>query len=188
MGNRSLEVRFIPALKSLDNLQRLSFFIGRPLTIKGGITVGLFGKKKEDNGPKPLEKYQVIYKGGLPEYSKSKASGINFLLFEDRLQFTPTMGSKSWFSELTIPYSNINDITIESRIVGTAEALLGGLDSRQLDHKNNIHIKFTYSGRPTILRLEMLTGVTVMGQAAKCKEFEDRLLVHGIREKFARHN
>ncbi|MBW4033508.1 MAG: SHOCT domain-containing protein [Acidobacteria bacterium] len=30
----------------------------------------------------------------------------------------------------------------------------------------------------------MLTGVTVMGQAMKAKEFDDRLRVHGIRSKF----
>jgi hypothetical protein len=30
----------------------------------------------------------------------------------------------------------------------------------------------------------MLTGVTVMGQAKKCQEFEDRLRSHHIRERF----
>jgi hypothetical protein len=30
----------------------------------------------------------------------------------------------------------------------------------------------------------MLTGVTVMGQAKKCQEFEDRLQTHQIRERF----
>ena len=35
-----------------------------------------------------------------------------------------------------------------------------------------------------VLRLEMLTGVTVMAQAGKCREFEDRLRNLGIRQKF----
>lgn len=30
----------------------------------------------------------------------------------------------------------------------------------------------------------MLTGVTVMGQAKKCQEFEDRLATHQIRARF----
>jgi hypothetical protein len=30
----------------------------------------------------------------------------------------------------------------------------------------------------------MLTGVSVMGQAVKCKELEDRLNTHEIRQKF----
>lgn len=35
-----------------------------------------------------------------------------------------------------------------------------------------------------MLRFEMLTGVTVPGQAKKCREFSDRLRVLGIRDKF----
>jgi hypothetical protein len=36
-----------------------------------------------------------------------------------------------------------------------------------------------------LLGLEMLTGVTVMGPATKCREVEDRLRTLGVREKFA---
>jgi Short C-terminal domain len=32
----------------------------------------------------------------------------------------------------------------------------------------------------------MISGVTVMGQAAKCREFEDRLRTNGIHAKFGR--
>jgi Short C-terminal domain len=35
-----------------------------------------------------------------------------------------------------------------------------------------------------MLRFEMLSGVTVMGQAKKCREFEDRLRSLGITSKF----
>ena len=34
------------------------------------------------------------------------------------------------------------------------------------------------------MRLEMLSGVTVMGQATKCNEFEDRLRNFRVREQF----
>lgn len=93
------------------------------------------------------EKYQVIYKGGLPEYSKSKASGINCCsktVYSLRRQWVRRAG--------LVTYSSIQQhqrYNYRKSHRRYAEALLGGLDSRQLDHKNNIHIKFTYSGRPT---------------------------------------
>ena len=65
------------------------------------------------------------------------------------------------------------------------EGILGGLDSRQLNQANNIQIQYDDSDGTTILiRLEMLTGFTVMRQAAKCRELEDRLSVNSIRSKF----
>jgi Short C-terminal domain len=105
-------------------------------------------------------------------------------LLSDRFQFMPTMGSKGFWSELEIPYAAITDLQIVDRTVGTFEGLVGGLDSKQLNQKNNIHVAYSGPEGNTLLRLEMLSGVTVMGQAKKCNEFEDRLRNFGIREQF----
>lgn len=146
--------------------------------------MGLFSKKSEKyTGEKPIEAYKVVYKGGHPNYTKAKVGALLFEMFPDRFELKPTNATK-WFSPLTIPYIKIADLKIVERQVGTAEGILGGLNSRQLNQANNIHISFTQNGQPIVLRLEMLTGVTVMGQAKKCLEFEDRLRTHGIREKF----
>ena len=103
---------------------------------------------------------------------------------DDRFELHPTIGSEGWFESLTIPYSDTHDLEIVQRQVGTVEGLLGGLDSRQLNQANNIHIKYADSDGTTILiRLEMLTDFTVMGQSAKCRELEDWLRVNSIRSK-----
>ena len=132
-----------------------------------------------------IEKYSVTYLGGHPAYPKSKLGKITFQLFDDRFEFHPTIGTKDWFDALTIPYSDTHDLEIVQRQVGTLEGIFGGLDSRQLNQANNIHIQYDDSDGTTILiRLEMLTGFTVMGQAGKCRELEDRLSVNSIRSKF----
>ena len=145
--------------------------------------MGLFGKKEKEEGL--IESYGVVYKGGHPEYPKAKVGKIEFKVFEDRFEFLPTMGTKKWFKGLTIPYNSVLDLQIVQRQVGTVEGILGGLDSRQLNQPNNIHISYeSDSGDKMLLRLEMLSGITVMGQAKKCQEFEDRLRAHHVREKF----
>src|ERR1019366_6996738 len=83
-----------------------------------------------------------------------------------------------------IPYSDVVAVTIEQRVVGTGSALLGGLNSRQLNVANNIHITMDAPSGELVLRLEMISGVSVMGQAKKCQELMDRLLTLGIRQKF----
>jgi len=151
--------------------------------------MGLFSKKiresENNNTEQPIESYKVTYRGGLLEYPKAKTGSIIFQIFPDRFELHPTIATK-WFSPLVIPYSYTSDLQIVQRQVGTAEGILGGLNSRQLNQANNIHISFTLKGQDVILRLEMLTGVTVMGQAKKCKELEDRLNTNGIRQKFAK--
>ena len=132
-----------------------------------------------------IDSYEVVYRGGLPEYPKEKAGTITFNLFDDCFQLVPAFTSKDWFSDLTIPYNTVLNLQIVQRQVGTLEGILGGLDSRQLNQANNIHITYRERGGETlILRLEMLTGLSVMGQAKKCLELEDRLRTHGIRGKF----
>jgi hypothetical protein len=122
--------------------------------------------------------------GGHPEYPKAKHGKIAFKVFEDHFELIPTMGTKKWFRGLVIPYDRVLDLQIVQRQVGTVEGILGGLDSRQLNQANNIHISYEAdSDEMVLLRLEMLSGITVMGQAKKCQEFEDRLRAHHIREK-----
>jgi hypothetical protein len=137
----------------------------------------------EGTGQAPLETYKVVYKGGHPDYPKSKVAEIRFLIFSDRFEFIPTNTSK-WWSPLSIPYDRVIDLQITDRQVSTVEGLLGGLDSRQLNQKNNIHIIYESGGDPIVLRWEMLSGFSVMGQAKKCLELEDRLNNLGIRKKF----
>lgn len=125
-------------------------------------TLGEFSKKEES--PRLVEEYSVRYLGGHPAYAKSKIGKITFQLFDDRFEFHPTIGTKDWFDALTIPYSDTHDLEIVQRQLGTVAGLLGGLDSRQLNQANNIHIQYDDSdGTNILIRLEMLTGFTVMG-------------------------
>jgi hypothetical protein len=127
--------------------------------------------------------YGVNYRGGQPAYPKAKVTGIEFSLFRDRFELRPTLGSKC-FAGSTIPYTAVLDLEIVQRQVNTVEGLLGGPDSRQLNQANNIHITYQDDEDVVLVRLEMLSGITVMGQAKKCRELEDRLRVHGIRGRF----
>ena len=77
---------------------------------------------------------------------------------EDRFYMRPNNGSKNWFKEFSIPYSSFNNFKIVQRKVFTAESLLGGLNSKQLNQPNNIHITYSENGSTIVLRLEMLTG------------------------------
>jgi hypothetical protein len=95
------------------------------------------------------------------------------------------MGSKGWFKGLTIPYDRVKGLSIEQRQVGTFEGLAGGLNSRQLNQPNNIHLIYATGGPELLLRLEMISGVTVMGQAKKCQELEDLLRTRQVRDRFA---
>ena len=151
--------------------------------VESGITEG----EVDSNEDLPaLQTYKVVYKGGHPDYPKAKVGALLFALLPDAFRLSPTTGTKKWFSGLSIPYSEVLDLQVVGRQVSTVEGLLGGLDSRQLNQDNNIHIRYGEIGHEILLRLEMLTGVTVMGQAGKCRELEDRLRNLGVREKFAK--
>ena len=154
-----------------------------------------FGKSKKNESTgqapettHPLETYDVIYRGGLPQLPKAKAGKIVMEIREDRFALRPTTGSRGFWSELDIPYNTISKLEIVDRNVSTFEALAGGLNSRQLNQKNNIHFTFAGLEGEVHLRLEMLSGGTVMGQAKKCAEFEDRLLNLHVREQFVVSN
>jgi hypothetical protein len=131
-----------------------------------------------------LENYSVIYLGGLPQYPNKKSGSLDFLVTPEAFHLRPTIGSK-WFAGLVITYSSVASFDIVERQVTSMEGLLGGINSRQLNQANNIHIEFKADGQDLILRLEMLSGMTVMGQAGKCRELMDRLRVHGVLGRFA---
>lgn len=136
--------------------------------------------------PTALETYQVVYRGGHPDLPKPKAGGIRLLVTPKEFVFEPTTGSRKFWPRLSVPYERVSDVSIVARQVSTFEGIAGGLNSRQLNQDNNIHLAYTEpDGTGRLLRFEMLTGVTVMGQARKCTEFEDRLRNLGIRDQFA---
>lgn len=56
---------------------------------------------------------------------------------------------------------DISAVEIADRTVTTFDGLAAGLNSRQLNQKNNIHVSFLGADGPTVLRFEMLAGVTV---------------------------
>lgn len=153
----------------------------RPLNnLKEGNFVGKKGIS-EDN----LKMYGVIYLGGHPSYPDKKHGEISFSVMNDCFNLQPTFGTKKWFVGLIIPYNNISKLEIVERTVSTAEGILGGINSRQLNQANNIHITYTdENGKEVLLRLEMLSGISVMGQAIKCKELIDFLKINGILDKF----
>jgi lysophospholipid acyltransferase (LPLAT)-like uncharacterized protein len=59
---------------------------------------------------------------------------------------------------------------VVERQVSTFETMASALNSKQLNQGNNINIAYDSPNGPSLLRLEMLSGVTVMGQAEKCLE------------------
>jgi hypothetical protein len=142
-----------------------------------------FGRNKE-TGPAPLESYDVTYKGGLPHLPKAKIGKIVWEIWDDHFQFNPSTASKKFWEPLTIPYEAIADLSVVGRQVSTFEALAGGLNSKQLNQDNNINIAYDSTVGPVVLRFEMLSGVTVMGQAKKCLEMQDRLRTHQILTRF----
>ncbi|GAB2696264.1 SHOCT domain-containing protein [Kitasatospora kifunensis] len=149
--------------------------------------MALFKKSQpsDSSGPAPLAEYKVVYKGGLADLPKAKVAGIEFRVWGDRFTLDPTAAAKRFWTPLAIPFSAISDLKIVTRQVGTGQAILAGANARNLAQDNNIHFHFQdAAGQQVILRVEMLTGVTVQGQAKKAAEFNDLLQAHGIRRLF----
>ena len=97
--------------------------------------------------------------------------------------FRHTYGSKDWFPNMDIPYDSITDIRIEKRTITTAEMFMGGGNDPNQEQENNIVIEYTdENNKKRTLRTEMLTGVTIFNQAAKCREFMDLLRTNDILE------
>lgn len=132
-----------------------------------------------------IERYEVTYVSGLPEIPKKKSGAIGMNVMPDSFAFRPTVTTKEWFHDYDIPYSKISDLRIEKRTISTTEVLLGGSDNANQEQENVICILYTSEdGKKLTLRVEMLTGVTIYNQAAKCREFMDLLRQYDITEKF----
>lgn len=133
---------------------------------------------------RPLVEYSVNYRGGLPEYPKSSLGGIKFRVWPGGFEFLSTTGSKGWFAGMQIPFDVVTGVEIAQRNVSAFEGILGGLDSRQLNQANNIHVAFWRDGVELVLRVEMLSGTFVMSQAGKCRDLMDLLRNHGLLAAF----
>ena len=127
-------------------------------------------------------RYQVIYLGGFPmkPQKKSDSLSLGFNIMEDRFIFKPEYLAKTeWFGEdnLEIPYEQVTNFEVVKRQVSTTEALMSSNgDTKSLEQENNIQITYKDNdGDEHVLRVEMLTGTTIYGQANKCREMLDLL-------------
>lgn len=144
-------------------------------------------KAESDALKQPLEgaiiRYEVTYIGGVDSIAKAKAGAIGLNVMPDMFSFRYTYGTKDWFPNMDIPYDSITDIRIEKRTISTAEVFLGGGNDANQEQENNIVIEYTdINNKKRTLRTEMLTGVTIFNQAAKCREFMDLLRTNDILE------
>lgn len=146
------------------------------------------GKAEMDELKKPLDgaiiRYEFTYRSGLDDIPKAKSGAWGMNIMPDRFAFRITYTTKDWLYDLDIPYDDVTDIRIEKRTVTTAEMFLGGGDSANQEQENMIVIEYNdKNARKATLRIEMLTGVTIFNQAAKCKELMDVLRKENILEK-----
>ena len=76
---------------------------------------------------------------------------------------------------MVIPYYSIQKFEITKRTVSMSEGFMSN-NSQNLATDNNIEITYINNDNEEVtLRLEMLTGFSVDGQAVKCKEMLDIL-------------
>lgn len=129
-----------------------------------------------------IERYQVVYLGGFPKKPIKKNSPTSFGLniMPDSFIFKPELETRnSWYGDelFVIPYDKVVKFEIVKRQVSTTEALLSSNgDTKSLEQLNNIQIvHLDEDGNELMTRVEMLTGVTVYGQAEKCRELLDLL-------------
>ncbi len=127
-------------------------------------------------------RYQVIYLGGFPKKPNKKTdpTSFGFNIMEDSFIFKLELETKnSWFGDelFTIPYDKVVKFEIVKRQVSTAESLLSSNgDTKSLEQENNIQITYLDDEENELMtRVEMLTGITVYGQAEKCHELLDLL-------------
>lgn len=155
-----------------------------------------YAEKKEQNRlaklPQEggLQRYEVTYKGGHPLYPMSKEINkypyIIMDIMPDRFSFLPKDLSKPWFPGFELPYSQVLGIEIVERTISTTESFLGsGSDNSDLRQKNVMEITYVdEDGDEYVMRNEMLTGLTVMGQARVCSEMMDLLRCNKILKLF----
>ncbi len=137
-----------------------------------------------------LQRYEVTYRGGHPEYPMSKEINkypyIIMDVMPDRFSFLPKDLSKPWFPGFELPYTQVVSIELVERTISTTESLLGsGSDNSDLRQKNVMEITYIdENGDEYVMRNEMLSGVTVMGQARVCLEMMDLLRGNKILKLF----
>ena len=135
-----------------------------------------------------LIRYEVIYKGGHPDFQlgKKKSPYILLDIMPDRFSFLPDTQSENWFTGFEIPYNRVISLEIVERTISNAEMLLSSSNNNSdLRQKNVMEIKYLGdAGDEYVVRNEMLTGLTVMGQAKVCLEMLDLLRTKGIMKQF----
>ena len=144
-------------------------------------------KLPQDGG---IKRYEVNYKGGLPGYPKegdaSRHPVIYMDVMPDRFSFLPKPKSESWFAGIDIPYCRVISLEIVERTVSTAETLVGTLRDNLDFHQKNV-LELTYLGEDDeeyVMRSEMVTGVTTMGEARVCLELIDLLRSNKLMKQF----
>ncbi len=142
---------------------------------------------------KPLDgaivRYEFTYVGGLEDIPKAKSGAWGMNVMPDKFAFRVTSTTKEWLYDLDIPYDDITDIRIEKRTISNAEWLLGAGNDANQQQENVVVIEYTdKEGRNATLRVEMLTGVTIYNQAAKCKELFDVLRRNNILDRLKKGN
>jgi hypothetical protein len=127
-----------------------------------------------------LKTYSVVYLGG-DDNNPKEIYNIQFIIYEDMFEVKCKLEGK--FHDFVIPYEDVVNLEIAPRLVSLVEDMLDRGDSRQLNQDNNIHITYLKDGEERVVRLEMITGVTVMGQAKVCREMIDFLRTNNILSK-----
>ena len=135
-----------------------------------------------------LIRYEVTYKGGHPDFQlgKKKSPYIVLDVMPDRFSFLAKPQSEDWFTGFEIPYNKVISLEIVERVISNTEMLLSSSNNNSDLRQKNV-IEITYldeSGDEYVVRNEMLTGFTVMGQAGVCQEMLDLLRTKGIMKQF----
>ena len=135
-----------------------------------------------------LIRYEVLYKGGHPDFQldKKKKPYILLDIMPERFSFLPDSLSEDWFTGFEIPYNSVVSLEIVERTISNTEMLLSSSNNNSdLRQKNVMEIKYIdEAGDEYVVRNEMLTGITVMGQARVCQEMLDLLRTKGIMKQF----
>lgn len=132
-------------------------------------------------------RYEVTYQGGHPDFQldKKKSPYILLDIMPDRFSFLAKPQSEDWFTGFEIPYNRVVSLEIVERTISNAEVWLGGANNPNQQQKNVLEIKYIdEAGDEYVVRNEMLTGTTIMGQARVCQEMLDLLRTKGIMKQF----
>ena len=120
-------------------------------------------------------RYGVTYLGGLPKYPKKLTGELGMNIMPDCFHFHPSSTLKME-EDTIIPYSCVEKLEITRHQITNAEMMIAsGTDMKSMEQENNIEISYRVDGKLLVLRVEMLTGVSLYGQAGKCREMMDVL-------------